>query len=136
MYCWVIKHLRSISFVLPLQVADKIEQYKKDGRPVAGCCVEPVQSAGGDNHASPWFFQQLQQICKEVNNIQLCIVNILKYMRIYIYIYCNVISMRSFKKSNRCWLILTYRIFIHFLKNEFSYISKRIKLYIWIVKNL
>lgn len=73
--------------MLPLQVADKIEQYKKDGRPVAGCCVEPVQSAGGDNHASPWFFQQLQQICKEVNNIQLCIVNILKYMRIYIYIY-------------------------------------------------
>lgn len=47
------------------EVADKIEQYKKDGRPVAGCCVEPVQSAGGDNHASPWFFQQLQQICKE-----------------------------------------------------------------------
>lgn len=73
--------------MLPLQVADKIEQYKKDGRPVAGCCVEPVQSAGGDNHASPWFFKQLQQICKEVNNIQLCIVNILKYMRIYIYIY-------------------------------------------------
>lgn len=73
--------------MLPLQVADKIEQYKKDGRPVAGCCVEPVQSAGGDNHASPWFFQQLQQICKEVNNIQLCIVNILKCMRIYIHIY-------------------------------------------------
>ncbi|XP_022297000.2 4-aminobutyrate aminotransferase, mitochondrial-like [Crassostrea virginica] len=47
------------------EVADKIEQYRKDGRPVAGCCVEPIQSAGGDNHASPGFFQQLQQICKQ-----------------------------------------------------------------------
>lgn len=83
------KHLQSISYLFPLQVADKIERYKKDGRPVAGCCVEPVQSAGGDNHASPWFFQQLQQICKEVNNVQLClIVNILKYMlTVYIHMY-------------------------------------------------
>ncbi|XP_061195317.1 4-aminobutyrate aminotransferase, mitochondrial-like [Saccostrea echinata] len=46
------------------EVADKIEQYKKNGRPVAGCCIEPVQSAGGDNHASPWFFRELQKICK------------------------------------------------------------------------
>ena len=51
-----------------MQVADKIEQYRKDGRPVAGCCVEPIQSAGGDNHASPGFFQQLQQICKQVRH--------------------------------------------------------------------
>ncbi|XP_056001745.1 4-aminobutyrate aminotransferase, mitochondrial-like [Ostrea edulis] len=47
------------------EVADKIERQMKDGRPVAGCCVEPVQSAGGDNHASPWFFQELQKICKQ-----------------------------------------------------------------------
>ena len=27
---------------------------------VAGIIVEPIQAEGGDRHASPWFFQQLQ----------------------------------------------------------------------------
>jgi 4-aminobutyrate aminotransferase / (S)-3-amino-2-methylpropionate transaminase len=30
--------------------------------PVAGCIIEPIQSEGGDNHASPAFFQGLRQI--------------------------------------------------------------------------
>ncbi|PLB45216.1 4-aminobutyrate aminotransferase [Aspergillus steynii IBT 23096] len=32
--------------------------------PVAGIIVEPIQSEGGDNHASPQFFQELQAITK------------------------------------------------------------------------
>lgn len=32
--------------------------------PVAGIIVEPIQSEGGDNHASPAFFQRLQAIAK------------------------------------------------------------------------
>eukprot|EP00397_Hematodinium_sp_SG-2012_P015541 GEMP01015828.1.p1 GENE.GEMP01015828.1~~GEMP01015828.1.p1 ORF type:complete len:506 (+),score=89.78 GEMP01015828.1:101-1618(+) len=32
--------------------------------PVAGLIVEPIQSEGGDNHASPYFFRRLQEICK------------------------------------------------------------------------
>ncbi|XP_012943653.1 4-aminobutyrate aminotransferase, mitochondrial [Aplysia californica] len=47
------------------QVRDLIEKYSQRGEPVAGMCVEPVQSEGGDNHASPAFFQGLQDICKE-----------------------------------------------------------------------
>ncbi|CAH2086500.1 unnamed protein product [Euphydryas editha] len=47
------------------QVADAIEKYKKKGSPVAGLIVEPIQSEGGDNEASPEFFQKLQKICKQ-----------------------------------------------------------------------
>lgn len=46
------------------EVQDLIEQYKKKDIPVAGVVVEPIQSEGGDNEASPEFFQQLQRICK------------------------------------------------------------------------
>lgn len=35
------------------------------GRPVAGIVVEPIQSEGGDNEASPEFFQKLQRIAKK-----------------------------------------------------------------------
>ncbi|ORX46335.1 4-aminobutyrate aminotransferase [Hesseltinella vesiculosa] len=38
-----------------------IQQSKK---PIAGLIVEPIQSEGGDNHASPDFFRKLQAICK------------------------------------------------------------------------
>ncbi|KAJ8722731.1 hypothetical protein PYW07_003911 [Mythimna separata] len=31
--------------------------------PIAGVVIEPIQSEGGDNHASPEFFQELQKIC-------------------------------------------------------------------------
>ncbi|ETN36631.1 4-aminobutyrate aminotransferase [Cyphellophora europaea CBS 101466] len=33
--------------------------------PVAGCIIEPIQSEGGDNHASPAFFQGLREITKK-----------------------------------------------------------------------
>ena len=48
------------------QVREQIELYNKQGRPVVGCCIEPIQAEGGDNFASPRFFQELQRICKEV----------------------------------------------------------------------
>nr|CAD7596636.1 unnamed protein product [Timema genevievae] len=44
------------------EAKDLIVQYKKKGIPVAGIVVEPIQSEGGDNEASPQFFQQLQRI--------------------------------------------------------------------------
>ncbi|XP_048757899.1 4-aminobutyrate aminotransferase, mitochondrial-like [Ostrea edulis] len=47
------------------EVRDKIEEYNRRGRPVVGCCIEPIQAEGGDNFASPRFFQELQKICKE-----------------------------------------------------------------------
>lgn len=39
------------------EVEDLIEKYQKKGVPVAGIVVEPIQSEGGDNEASPEFFQ-------------------------------------------------------------------------------
>ncbi|OAD55637.1 4-aminobutyrate aminotransferase, mitochondrial [Eufriesea mexicana] len=45
------------------QVEDLIEQYEKT-MPVAGIIVEAIQCEGGDRHASPDFFQSLQNICK------------------------------------------------------------------------
>lgn len=42
-----------------------IEKYKKKDIPVAGVVIEPIQSEGGDNEASPEFFQCLQEICKK-----------------------------------------------------------------------
>lgn len=36
------------------------------GKTVAGVVIEPIQSEGGDHHASPAFFQQLQRIAKKV----------------------------------------------------------------------
>lgn len=35
--------------------------------PVAGLIVEPIQSEGGDNHASPAFFQGLRDITQKHN---------------------------------------------------------------------
>ncbi|EFN75225.1 4-aminobutyrate aminotransferase, mitochondrial [Harpegnathos saltator] len=42
---------------------EKFEKEKKT--PVAGVIIEPIQSEGGDNHASPEFFQELQRITKK-----------------------------------------------------------------------
>lgn len=41
-----------------------IEKWSKKGHDVAGVIVEPIQAEGGDNEASPEFFQKLQKICK------------------------------------------------------------------------
>ncbi|CAD5218957.1 unnamed protein product [Bursaphelenchus okinawaensis] len=42
-----------------------IEQRKKEKRDVAAVLIEPIQSEGGDYHASNEFFTELQKICKE-----------------------------------------------------------------------
>lgn len=46
-------------------VEDLIQQATKDGAPVAGVISEPIQAEGGDNHASPAFFQGVEAICKK-----------------------------------------------------------------------
>lgn len=33
---------------------------------MAGVIIEPIQSEGGDNHASPEFFQELQRVTRKV----------------------------------------------------------------------
>uniref|UniRef100_A0A1B6EGL6 (S)-3-amino-2-methylpropionate transaminase n=1 Tax=Clastoptera arizonana TaxID=38151 RepID=A0A1B6EGL6_9HEMI len=47
------------------EVSDLITCYNKKGKCVAGIIIEPIQAEGGDNHASPEFFQCLQKIAKE-----------------------------------------------------------------------
>lgn len=39
-----------------------LETYSK---PIAAVIVEPIQAEGGDNHASPAFFNQIRNIAKE-----------------------------------------------------------------------
>ncbi|XP_070545655.1 4-aminobutyrate aminotransferase, mitochondrial-like [Ptychodera flava] len=47
------------------EVRMTVEKYNAEGKCVAGVITEPIQSEGGDNHASAEFFQGLQEICKE-----------------------------------------------------------------------
>ncbi|XP_076300987.1 4-aminobutyrate aminotransferase isoform X1 [Lasioglossum baleicum] len=48
------------------EVEELFAKYKNEKKvPVAGVIVEPIQSEGGDNHASPEFFQGLQRITKK-----------------------------------------------------------------------
>ncbi|ORZ04645.1 4-aminobutyrate aminotransferase [Absidia repens] len=48
------------------QSLQAVEQLIKENKqPVAAVVVEPIQSEGGDNHASPSYFRQLQAICKK-----------------------------------------------------------------------
>ncbi|PBC26106.1 4-aminobutyrate aminotransferase [Apis cerana cerana] len=47
-------------------VEELFEKFKTEKKiPVAGVIVEPIQAEGGDNHASPEFFQELQRITKK-----------------------------------------------------------------------
>jgi len=48
-------------------VRQKIVESNEKGLYVAGAIIEPIQSEGGDNHASPEFFQGLQSILTEFN---------------------------------------------------------------------
>jgi 4-aminobutyrate aminotransferase / (S)-3-amino-2-methylpropionate transaminase len=49
------------------KVEELIDYYANEKKkPVAGIVIEPIQSEGGDNHASPFFFQNLQAIAKKV----------------------------------------------------------------------
>lgn len=44
---------------------DLIDVWKNEKKcPVAGIVIEPIQSEGGDNYGSPYFFQQLQALAK------------------------------------------------------------------------
>ncbi|KAI8794185.1 4-aminobutyrate aminotransferase, mitochondrial isoform X2 [Biomphalaria glabrata] len=54
------------------EVEDLINHYQKRDNPVACVAIEPIQCEGGDNFASPQFFQGLQDICRK-NNIALLI---------------------------------------------------------------
>lgn len=47
------------------EVEELIVTWNKRGNNVAGIIVEPIQSEGGDNEASPEFFQALQRIGKK-----------------------------------------------------------------------
>lgn len=46
------------------EVEELIEKWNKAGNCVAGIIVEPIQSEGGDNEASPEFFQGLQKLAR------------------------------------------------------------------------
>lgn len=46
------------------EVEGLIEKWKKAGNDVAGIIIEPIQSEGGDNEASPEFFQDLQKLAR------------------------------------------------------------------------
>lgn len=52
--------------MLDLQVEDLIVKYRKKKKIVAGIIVEPIQSEGGDNHASDDFFRKLRDIARKV----------------------------------------------------------------------
>nr|XP_006637224.1 PREDICTED: 4-aminobutyrate aminotransferase, mitochondrial isoform X1 [Lepisosteus oculatus]XP_015216029.1 PREDICTED: 4-aminobutyrate aminotransferase, mitochondrial isoform X2 [Lepisosteus oculatus] len=47
------------------EVEDLIVKYRKKGKTVAGIVIEPIQSEGGDNHASDDFFRKLREIARK-----------------------------------------------------------------------
>ncbi|XP_050451462.1 4-aminobutyrate aminotransferase, mitochondrial-like isoform X2 [Cataglyphis hispanica] len=48
------------------EIEELFEKYKNEKKvPVAGVIIEPIQAEGGDNHASPEFFQELQRITRQ-----------------------------------------------------------------------
>ncbi|GAA5932625.1 hypothetical protein JCM1841_000315 [Sporobolomyces salmonicolor] len=46
-------------------IEETIVEQAKQGKKVAALIVEPIQAEGGDNHASPQFFQALRTLTKE-----------------------------------------------------------------------
>lgn len=48
-----------------------IVKYRKKKKVVAGIIVEPIQSEGGDNHASDDFFRKLRNIARKVGLVTL-----------------------------------------------------------------
>ena len=59
--------LKFKTLIIIYQVEEKIEEYNKKGCYVAGVIVEPIQAEGGDNFASPEFFQGLRDITTKVH---------------------------------------------------------------------
>ncbi|KAG1682967.1 4-aminobutyrate aminotransferase, mitochondrial [Nymphon striatum] len=49
-----------------------IESNNKRGNPVAGLIVEPIQAEGGDNYASPKYFQELRRLSEESGVAFIC----------------------------------------------------------------
>uniref|UniRef100_A0A8C9TP64 4-aminobutyrate aminotransferase, mitochondrial n=1 Tax=Scleropages formosus TaxID=113540 RepID=A0A8C9TP64_SCLFO len=47
------------------EVEDLIVKWRQKGKTVAGIVTEPIQSEGGDNHASPDFFKKLRNIARK-----------------------------------------------------------------------
>ncbi|XP_060063396.1 4-aminobutyrate aminotransferase, mitochondrial-like [Ylistrum balloti] len=47
------------------EVKERLHAWEKKNCPVAGIIVEPIQSEGGDNHATSYFFQGLQDIAND-----------------------------------------------------------------------
>ncbi|XP_066916482.1 4-aminobutyrate aminotransferase, mitochondrial-like [Clytia hemisphaerica] len=45
---------------------EQILKYNAAGKHVAAAIVEPIQAEGGDNFATPYFFKELQKLCKEL----------------------------------------------------------------------
>ncbi|GCC37044.1 hypothetical protein chiPu_0015544, partial [Chiloscyllium punctatum] len=54
------------------EVEDLIVKFRKKGRNVAAVIVEPIQSEGGDNHATDDFFRKLRNIAKKHGCAFLC----------------------------------------------------------------
>ncbi|KAI9361985.1 4-aminobutyrate aminotransferase [Pilaira anomala] len=57
-----VEHNQKVEADALKEVEDLIQNSSKT---VAGLVVEPIQSEGGDNHASPDFFRRLQAICQK-----------------------------------------------------------------------
>lgn len=56
-----------VTLCFAIQVEDLIVKYRKKKKTVAGIIVEPIQSEGGDNHASDDFFRKLRDISRKVS---------------------------------------------------------------------
>ncbi|KAG2212294.1 hypothetical protein INT47_001653 [Mucor saturninus] len=56
-----VEHNKQVEAAALKEVEELITKAKK---PVAAVVIEPIQSEGGDNHASPDFFRKLQSICQ------------------------------------------------------------------------
>lgn len=73
---------------------DKVEELIKTWQfPVAGLIVEPIQSEGGDNHASAAFFQGLRDITQKHNVVM--IVDEVQTGR------SNYLALQIFKRKSR-----------------------------------
>uniref|UniRef100_A0A0K0EAS7 (S)-3-amino-2-methylpropionate transaminase n=1 Tax=Strongyloides stercoralis TaxID=6248 RepID=A0A0K0EAS7_STRER len=50
-------------------ISEQFKLRKEKGEDIAAVIIEPIQSEGGDNHASPEFFKGLQKITKENGSV-------------------------------------------------------------------
>lgn len=82
---------------------------------MAGIVVEPIQSEGGDNHASPEFFQQLQQVAKRVSlthslitsSFTFCTGEVVPGLRNYLLFYSSFSSIVNFEYPQVRFLFFT-----------------------------